>query len=358
MKKILCAVLCLVLLLPMTVSCSRKPEYAEIEERLKTLVAASAEINMIFFGTGLPVYERITDPRTSTEVYEDEETGARYHYYELEDEKLGRIVAFRQSTVTNVYKDKATGKKYFYYEITDRTYGRVVVVNAAGDEEDFCLQLLEAPREGESPFYFNASENLYGYILEDFTYVSHEKFSYVQVVTEPREGEEAYWIDGKCYCYLLSDQEYVEPTYESFYDENDPLDYDYVTADSPYLSIDSIKAAASEVYSKEYLESIYSTLFIGSMGAADSVVGGSARYIEYADDDGMVSLMMSNTVEPLITETRVFDFSTAKMVKPSNAKYVTISIESYLPSDPSNRVTVRLSMTLQNGSWMLDSATY
>ena len=94
------------------------------------------------------------------------------------------------------------------------------------------------------------------------------------------------------------------------------------------------------------------------MGAADDLDGFSAKYIEFFDDDGNVSLMQSNKYAPLISETRVYDLSTAKIVKPSNSKYVNITVDSYLPSNPESVVNVRISMTLQDGVWMLDSATY
>ena len=99
-------------------------------------------------------------------------------------------------------------------------------------------------------------------------------------------------------------------------------------------------------------------MFVGSLGAVDSVSGLSARYIEYADENGTVSLMMSNTYEPLVREVRQFDFSTAQIVKPSNGSYVNITVDTYLPSDPSNILTIRVSLILQDGVWMLDSGTY
>ena len=111
------------------------------------------------------------------------------------------------------------------------------------------------------------------------------------------------------------------------------------------------------MYSKGYLDAIYTTMFVGGTGNGDANEF-SARYIEYADGEGNVSLMKSNKYDPLISEVRVFDFDTAEMIKPSNGEFVTISIESYLPSAPQNRLTVKLTMILEDGVWMLDSATY
>ena len=286
MKKIICLALCLILVLPALSACSKPPAYAEIEGRLQELVAASAEINRIFFGEGLETYARVYDPRNSTALYTDEETGEKYHYYELEDALLGRVVAFRRTAAVT------------------------------------------------SPF------------------------TYVQVLTEEQEGKKCDYVlgDGNLYGYVLND--YTEPEYEFFYSTNDPTDYDYVRYDGKYGSIEQIKAAAEQVYSADYLASVYNSMFIGSAAAADTVDGLMARYIEYDHGDGTVSLMRSNTFEALITEVRQYDFSTAQIIEPANREYITISVESYLPSAPEQRLTVKLSMILQDGVWMLDSATY
>ena len=151
----------------------------------------------------------------------------------------------------------------------------------------------------------------------------------------------------------------MEPIYETYYTLSDPTDYDYVRVDTGYLSIAQIKESASKVYSAEYLNSIYQMMFDGAAGITENSQILLARYMEYTDPDtGEVRLMKSNTFEPLIKEKRLYDFSTAKIVRPKNGKYVTIEIESYLESTPDDRLTVKLGLKLQDGEWMLDSATY
>ena len=284
MKKILALILCLCLMIPFAVSCSRPPEYVEIEGRLKELVEASYQVNLLLFGEGLPTYERVYDPRSTTDVFKDEANGKIYYFYELEDPSLGRVVAFRSS------------------------------------------------------------------YLDDF--------AYVQVLKEEDPNRELYYKHPtlKAFCYLLP--EYEEPTYEFFYDEDDPDDYDYVRYDQEIHSINQIKALAEQVYSAEYLAAIYESTFVGALSAAENVSGLSARYMEYTDEEGNVSLMESNTYKPLIHERRLFDFSSAKIVRPANKKFITVEIDSYLESSPQNIQTIHLSMILQDGIWMLDSATY
>ena len=355
MKKIICLILCVLFLIPAMASCSRAPEYVEIEGRFRELVEASAEINRVLFGTGLATYERVIDPRSSTKYFTDPQTGAQYHYYIIEDNTLGEVIAFRQAYTTKVYEEGT--KKYFYYEALDDAYGTILVINSADGGEKLCLQMLSEPKAGETAYYQNIEKGRYGYLLEGYDY-QKDDYAYVEAEDAPRAEAAYYQNDAKGrYYYLLTD--YVEPTYESFYDEDDPADYDIVRFDEIYRSVEEIKEAAEKVYSAEYLEALYETLFVGTAAVDGHVSGRSARYIEYADaEDGTITLMKSNTYEPLITETRMYDFSTAKMVRPSNGKYVNIEVESYLPSAPENRLTVRLSMILQDGVWMLDNGTY
>lgn len=293
MKKIISLIVCLILILSTLLSlssCSQPPEYSEIEGRLKDLIEASAEVNSIFFGEGLPTYERVMDPRSTTKVYKEKilnENGE-------EEEKL-----------------------YYYYEVTDERYKRVIAYRSGIKSPYTYVQVLTYPEMSMTPVYFDDYNEVYAYVIED----------------------------------------YVEPEHEFYYNATDPVDYDYVRFDCEYSDVNSLKKKAEAVYSSVYLESIYSSMFVGTV-ASNSVGALNARYMEYADDMGNVYLMESNKFKPLITETRVFDYSTAKMVKPSNAEYVNVEIDSYLPSNPSKREVVKISLILENGKWMLDSAPY
>ena len=291
MKRIVALSICLLMLIPCFTSCSKPPEYSEIEDRFRELVEASGEINEIFFGEGLPTYERITDPKSSTEVIVETTT----------DE---------DGTEKKIY--------HYYYRVPDKEYDVLYAYRKSYKDDYIYLSVVTFPIEGKEAFYADAEKSLYAYVVEG----------------------------------------YAEPEYEFFYTAADPEYYDYVRGDCKYSSVAEIKAAAEKVYSKEYLDALYETMFVGSVSDNEYVEATGARYIEYADDEGNISLMMANDMTVFITETRQYDFSTAKIVKPSNADYVTIEIESYLPSKPEARLTVKLSMILQDGEWMLDSATY
>lgn len=276
-------ILTLISSLTVFTSCGKAPEFFEIEARLRELIDASYEINDIFFGYGLPVYEHIYDPRETTKVIIDEETDTRTYYYEINDETLGRVIAYRSSYI--------------------------------------------------------------------------DPYSYVQVVKEKDETRTLVFENGSVYAYAL--ENYVEPHYDFYYSTNDPEGYDYVTAESNYNSIEEIKAAAEKVYSMDYLGSLYESLFDGTVvKAGTTLTSNTARFMEYEDEDGVVTLMMSNTYEPLVKEKRIYDLSTAKIVRPKRKDFVTISIDSYLESKPNERLNIKLTMILQDGVWMLDSGTY
>ena len=206
---------------------------------------------------------------------------------------------------------------HYYYFIPDEKYGEVVAYRRSYTAPYVYLEVKDAPDGEREPFYASAERGAYAYVIEGYT----------------------------------------EPEFEMFYDSQDPADYDYIRPNEKYRSTSDIKAAAEKVYSKGYLDAIYTTMFVGGTGDSDTSQF-TARYIEYADSEGNVSFMKSNEYDPLIKETRVFDFDTAEIIKPSNGEFVTISIESYLPSAPEKRLTVKLTMILQDGVWMLDSATY
>lgn len=221
-------------------------------------------------------------------------------------------------TVTDPDDPETVLSRTYYYELRDETYGRVIAFRSSYLDPYSYVQILETEDSDRKPYYVSESE--------------------------------------KVFCYLL--ENYKEPEYEFFYDNEDPSDYDYVRLDEKYQTINQIKAAAEKVYSPEFLASHYDLLFVGTAGITASVAGLSARYIERTDDEGATYLMQLNTYEALITEPRIYDFSTVKMVRPSNKKYVTLELDSYLESKPEDVRRVRISMQLVNGEWYLDSPTY
>ena len=94
---------------------------------------------------------------------------------------------------------------------------------------------------------------------------------------------------------------------------------------------------------------LYETAFDGIMtGNASALL----RFYEQGD-----TLYQSMLAKDFGVNERIYDYSTMKIVRPSNNTYVNIVIESYTLNDPT-RVKVNLSFSYERGNWYLDSPTY
>lgn len=293
----------------------RPPELDEIRARIEELITASRPVNEILFGEGVPTYERIYQP-----VY----TLEKYKY---------------------TYKEKEYTRNYYTFSDRDgRTILKYQYCLAAGIDED---------GDGKADHYEYPDLENGGFLTVEYV----NDYRYAEVFYE--EKEDAFYrgekeTDGEKTAFWLVHTEYTEPFY---YTAEDDLNYDYVKEDAPYQTVDEIKRLAETVYSSEYLASVYESLFTGITVAEGNMGTLLARYAEVEMEDGYVYLMKSNQSAP-INVNRVFDFSTMKMVKPSNKNYVNVQMETYLEGDEANRVIVRVSLKLENGQWMLDSPTY
>ena len=124
--------------------------------------------------------------------------------------------------------------------------------------------------------------------------------------------------------------------------------YEYVTNYASYRTSLDIKRAMEAVYSDDYLESLYVTLFDG-----------------YAYEEGIMSaqfredsqhLYQHKTYEPLVTRQRIYDYSTMRVVD-GDAQTAVIELETHLENDAETLV-VQLVLVLEEGGWRLDTPTY
>ena len=166
-KRVVSVILCALMLCTAVFSlnsCSRPPEYVEIEARFRELVEASYSINKVLFGEGLPTYERVYDKTVSSyDVYKE------YYYYELKDEEFGKIIAYR--TITP--KKDENGKL-----ITDFSY----------------LQVFDAAQEGKTAVYEDAASKIYCYAVD----YEEKKYDFYYSKSDP-----------ETYDYVKSDSEYI-----------------------------------------------------------------------------------------------------------------------------------------------------
>ena len=136
-------------------ACSAPPEYSEIEARFKELIEKSHEVNVILFGEGLECYDRVYEPTLN--VYTDSESGAKYYYYEIDDEKYGTIYAYK-------------GK-----------------VGAAPNEKIVYLAGFSEKKADSEPIFTDADSEIYYYYIEYsepevefyYTKADPENYSYV-----------------------------------------------------------------------------------------------------------------------------------------------------------------------------------
>ena len=124
---------------------------------------------------------------------------------------------------------------------------------------------------------------------------------------------------------------------------------EYVTPYAKYQTISEMQAAIAAVYSIEYRESLFNTLFTGYADGNMSVAM-PARF--YEDER---SLYQSRYVESLVEGVRVYDYASMEITDRSNSTYLRVAIPSYSESKPDEWVTVYLSFVYENGDWYLDS---
>ena len=132
------------------------------------------------------------------------------------------------------------------------------------------------------------------------------------------------------------------------YYNDEPITYNKVSEFSSYQYIDDIKKKAESIYTEKYLSALYETAFDGVM------TGNSSAYLRFYEQED--TLYQSMLAKDFGVNERIYDYSTMKIVRPSNKTYVNIVIESYTLNDPT-RVSINLSFNYERGNWYLDSPT-
>lgn len=176
----------------------------------------------------------------------------------------------------------------------------------------------------------------------------------VELIERSYEFNEIFFGDGLPY------YDRNLPVYESLYSdytkEGYVNDYHIVSSNAKYRSIEEIKSAAEEVYSAALLQqAVYPSVFDGLMtqNAGSGSTYLQARYIQ--DNTDLYILMESDDAyhpTPLI-----YDYATMKIIRPSNASRVLISINAWEESSPDTVFEMQLSLANQDGVWLLDKLT-
>ena len=141
---------------------------------------------------------------------------------------------------------------------------------------------------------------------------------------------------------LLSDKKgvYYNDTYTS---------HERVMELSRFLTVNEIKERSEEIYSTEYLEAMYETAFRGVM------TGSSSAYMRFYESEDWLYQNLYATDFKL--SERIYDYSSMKIVKPSNSEYINITIDTYTLEDKKVK-NISLTFVYERGDWYLDSPTY
>ena len=148
------------------------------------------------------------------------------------------------------------------------------------------------------------------------------------------------------------DSEYVEFMHV-YYGLDPARNYEIVMPNAKYLSVQQMKEAIEEIYTKEYLdEVIYRSIFDGyaiENGAGGAVVG-VARYYEEG-----AYLWQSKDFKTYYTGMRVYDYSTMQVRSLGKTDRCVITVDSWLEDTPDQIETVEILIALQDGEWYLDN---
>ena len=148
--------------------------------------------------------------------------------------------------------------------------------------------------------------------------------------------------------------------YESLYSDYTKLgyvkDYHIVSSQAQYHSVEEIKQAAAKVYSAALLESsVYPSMFDGLM---QSTPGSASKYLpaRYIQDNTDLYILIEEDgayhPTPLI-----YDYASMKIIRPSNAQRVSISINAWEEDKPDRVFEMKLFLVKENDVWLLDKLT-
>lgn len=137
---ILAFVLVLSLSLPMMSCASKAPDISEVKERFVYLIEESKELNVVFFGTGLPVYRRGDAISERKKVYFDDKlTGydrvmENTDYLTIDEIKASAELVFSEDYLSDFYESAfdgiMTGSSSAYVRFYDDTEWLYQNVNA------------------------------------------------------------------------------------------------------------------------------------------------------------------------------------------------------------------------------------
>jgi hypothetical protein len=125
--------------------------------------------------------------------------------------------------------------------------------------------------------------------------------------------------------------------------------YNLSMEQSEYYSSDEIKAAAEKIYSSRYLKDLYETAF-------DGVLIADGSYLRFYEESG--KFYQATNADSFNYQRKIYDFSTMKIVNPSDDDYVTVELDAYDVGMSHKARTITVTFVKEGDTWYLDSRTY
>lgn len=130
--------------------------------------------------------------------------------------------------------------------------------------------------------------------------------------------------------------------------------YEIVMPNAKYLSINQMKDAIEQIYTKEYLDDvIYRAIFDG-FAISDSVGGSIVGVARYYEEGNYLWQSKEFRVTPY-TGMRVYDYSSMQVRSLGKTDRCIVTINSWLEDSPEQVETVEILIALQDGEWYLDN---
>lgn len=125
--------------------------------------------------------------------------------------------------------------------------------------------------------------------------------------------------------------------------------YNLSMEQSRYFSTDGIKAEAEKIYSTKYLRALYET-------AIDGVLVADGSYLRFYQEGS--KFYQTSNASSFEYQRKIYDYSTMRIVKPSDDDYVTVEIGAYDVGMSHKMRTITITFVKEGGEWYLDSPTY
>lgn len=169
--------------------------------------------------------------------------------------------------------------------------------------------------------------------------------------------EKSYRLNTVFYGAGLPVYDKSSPVYAEFYANNTSAyvrEYSVVDPRCGFFSVESLKEAAAEVWSPDLLEEqVYPAAFDGLM----AVIGTASATAPARFQEDSENLYCLDTAKEEARVALIFDYATMKIVKPSNATRVLLTMDAWEENKPEARFSFRLTIVNVDGVWLLDKLT-